>query len=479
MIVNNSLRRYGGFLFSVAGAQVVGTFLSAATFPYLVRRLGVQAFGTWSFVVAAVAFSNILANPGITAHAQQQVAARRHEAISFISDVITFRFLTGFIAALVLVFAVSIIEPKAEIRRLMWLYGVGSILLGSLSSDYLLSAMELFYARSTQMVLSQSIYACGVFTLVRGPNDINRVIIATLSSMVVSHLFGWIVLWRRGIRPHAAWHPSKWRSIMVPSVHYTLSSLMSTIYSRTGTLAVRWFLGEYSLGLYASVTRLVEITYSFVSIILGLIMPRIALYANRSIPFGRLIRLGVSTVGLITIPLTIGGMITAPELVPWVLGGKFQGSVVLFQWIAPYLLTASTASLFSGTILYALGRYRAYLVSTCVGAITSIVLCFTLIPLLGVIGACVSFVLGQLGVGISAYFLGPSETREMSKSPFLRVAMLGTLVMAIAVGVVPRNSLHPLIIVGIGSSIYVLSCWLLGKNLFIKEILDPLQVHRN
>jgi O-antigen/teichoic acid export membrane protein len=83
--------RYGGFALSVTTARVVGTILTAATFPFLVRRLGVDIYGLWSYVVAVCGFTALVANPGLTSYAAQQVAARREAAFETISDVLVLR----------------------------------------------------------------------------------------------------------------------------------------------------------------------------------------------------------------------------------------------------------------------------------------------------------------------------------------------------------------------------------------------------
>ena len=77
---------------------MVGTIITAATFPFLVC-LGVDIYGLWSYVVAVCGFTGLLANPGLTAYAAQQVAARRAEAFQTISDVLVLRAFAGAVAA--------------------------------------------------------------------------------------------------------------------------------------------------------------------------------------------------------------------------------------------------------------------------------------------------------------------------------------------------------------------------------------------
>ena len=58
------------------------------------------------------------------------------------------------------------------------------------------------------------------------------------------------------------------------------TTMMATVYHRTGLLVVRWFLGDYAVGLYAAAVRFVDLLRNFVSIALGVLMPRMALAAE-------------------------------------------------------------------------------------------------------------------------------------------------------------------------------------------------------
>ena len=140
MSVSKSLLRYGGFALSVTTARVVGTILTTATFPFLVRRLGVNIYGLWSYVVAVCGFTGLLANPGLTTYAAQQVAARRQAAFETVSDVLVLRLLAAGVAV-VAVLVVASFEVRPDVRFLLKWFGVASVLTGSLSLDYLLYSL--------------------------------------------------------------------------------------------------------------------------------------------------------------------------------------------------------------------------------------------------------------------------------------------------------------------------------------------------
>jgi len=447
----------------------VGAIITAATFPFLVRRLGVDVYGLWSYVVAVCGFTGLLANPGLTSYAAQQVAARRQAAFETVSDVLVLRILAGAVdAAAVLV--VASFEVRQDVRFLLAWYGVASVLTAGLSLDYLLSSMELFHVQSFISITQQSLYAVGVFTMVRSPKDVIWVPVSIVGSSLLTNLIGWTFLWRQGYRFRFSIAPRRWAVILVPSLHYAGSSLMSTLYHRSGQIAVRWYLGEHALGLYAAAARLADVLRNFLSVAQNVMMPRMALRANSANGLSRLTRIAASVLVLFGIPLTVGGVVTAPVVVPWLLGPQFQGAVHAFQWVALYVITAPAAALFAGTILYAMGRHRDYFTSTLMGAVTAVVLCLILPPLFGIAGACVAYVLGEFAVALYAFLRCPPEVRAAAKTPLLSFAVIASLLMgAVLWAALPRH-LPPLVLIGLGCAIYAISWAGVGRNLLKREV---------
>jgi PST family polysaccharide transporter len=467
--VSKSLLRYGGFVLSVTTARVVGTILTAATFPFLVRRLGVDVYGLWSYVVAVCSFTGLLANPGLTSYAAQQVAARRNLAFETVSDVLVLRVLAGGVAVAA-VLVVASFEVRQDVRFLLKWYGVAIVLTGGLSLDYLLSSLELFHVQSFISIAQQSLYAVGIFTMVRSPKDVIWVPVSIVASSFLTSLIGWTFLWREGYRFRFSIAPRRWAAILVPSLHYAGSSFMSSLYHRSGTVAVRWYLGEHALGLYAAAARLADVLRNFLSVPQTVLMPRMALRANSTEGLSRLTRIAASVLVWFGIPLSVGGIVTAPVVVPWLLGAQFQEAVHAFQWVALYVITAPAATLFAGTILYAMGRHRAYFVSTLVGAVSAVVLCLILPPLFGIAGACVAFVLGEFGVALCAFLLCPPQVRAAAKTPLLSVAVIASLIMGAVLWFVLPKHLPPLVLIGVGCAVYAISWAVIGRNLLKREV---------
>jgi O-antigen/teichoic acid export membrane protein len=232
---------------------------------------------------------------------------------------------------------------------------------------------------------------------------------------------------------------------------------------------VRWFLGDYALGLYAAAVRFVDLLRNFVSIALSVLMPRMALAAQSRASLKRLVQAAVSALAATSIPLVLGTLATAHLVVPWVLGASYAAAVGPVRWMAGYLMAAPIASLLSGTVLYALGRHRAYLTSATVGALVAVLLSLILVQAFGLVGACVAFVLAEFAVGTTAYLLMPHDLRDLWKNPIIAVAGFSALLMLGAVRLANSYTSRPLLVVAVGAVVYLIASTVLGRKLLIGQ----------
>jgi polysaccharide transporter, PST family len=465
---SSTLVRYGGFFLSVGTARIVGLLITSVTFPVLVRRLGVEMYGLWSYVVALCAFLEVVANPGLSTYITQQSAALRHAAAELIPDFLALRVLSSLVALIILL-VIAGFEVRPDVRSLLRWYGAGVLCVGLTGADFLLTSLELFHVRSLLTLIQQALYAAGILLLVRTPKDILWLPASILGSALVTNLAGWFVLWHNGFRPPSVIRPSHWRAILVPSFHYAATTMMATVYHRTGHLVVRWFLGDHALGLYAAAVRFVDILRNFVNIALSVLMPRMALAAQSRAGLRRLVQAAVSALAATSIPLMLGTLATAHLVVPWVLGASYAAAVGPVRWMVGYLLAAPIASLLSGTVLYALGRHRAYLSSATVGALVAVLLSLALVHFFGLIGVCVAFVLAELAVGTTAYLLMPRDLRDLWKNPIIAVAGFSALLMVAAVRIANSYSSRPPLVVAVGAVVYLIASGVLGRKLLMQQ----------
>jgi O-antigen/teichoic acid export membrane protein len=192
--------------------------------------------------------------------------------------------------------------------------------------------------------------------------------------------------------------------------------------------------------------------------VLSVLIPRFAVAAKSEESLARLAKFVAGVVAVLSIPLTVGIISTAHLIVPLVMGASYVAAIPVVRVMAPYLITSALASLLAGTILYAMEQHRAYLASTGGGAVAGSILYLTLIPVMGLTGASLAFVLAELCVAAIAFALVPVSVRQLWRNSIIAVASCGALVMAIVIKLVAQYDSRPLVLIPVGALAYVLSC---------------------
>jgi O-antigen/teichoic acid export membrane protein len=194
------------------------------------------------------------------------------------------------------------------------------------------------------------------------------------------------------------------------------------------------------------------------------LMPRMALSARTNGGMARLARFVTAVIALVSIPLVLGTIATARITVPLILGAKYTDSVWLVQLMAPYVMTAATASFLTGTVLYALGLHRSYLNSTACGAVAGTLLYVVLTPTLGLMGAGLAYVLAEAVVAAAAYVQLPQDLHGLWRNRMIPVAFVCGVLMFAVVEATTKLFAWPIAVIGAGVTVYLVSsAWFVKK----------------
>jgi O-antigen/teichoic acid export membrane protein len=181
----------------------------------------------------------------------------------------------------------------------------------------------------------------------------------------------------------------------------TLSIVLSTIvFKRSEFFFLQHYAGDAAIAVYSIAFAAVYSVTSLVEALGQGVMPAFATLfgggADARARFG--FERGQRLLILFSLPLTAAAVALGPELLSLVYGAEYDESGQLLQIMAlgiPLLALMGLANAF----LNGLGKVRAVLVVTGLGAVVNIVLAFVLIPPLGARGAALANLGSQLAVG--------------------------------------------------------------------------------
>jgi O-antigen/teichoic acid export membrane protein len=197
--------------------------------------------------------------------------------------------------------------------------------------------------------------------------------------------------------------------------------------------------GVSTLGLWTLAKRIIEIPVLITEPLHRVAFPYMSqLQAARENP-GPAIERGIRVTGTAAGVVLVGLAAGASGLVPGVFGEQWSETAVAVQWVCAALLVAAPLAVVAVGFLYALGEPSVVLRATIAHTVTLFVVCFPLLPFLGVSAIGAGSLAGAL---VDAVILGRAVARRSSARPFRLMAV--PLLLGIPAAVVGAFVTHGL-----------------------------------
>lgn len=257
-----------------------------------------------------------------------------------------------------------------------------------------------------------------------------------------------------------------WRSLQRPlrfGWHILVSVIALNSYQRLDNVTAGRVLGQAALGFYAMAWTLANVPLEKVTSLVTTVIPTyLAAVQKEPAALRRYLRTLTESVALATFPATVGLGLVARELIPIAMGQKWQAVALPLEILSIYAAFRSIVALLP-KILTAVGNAR-FVMWNDLAALVILPISFYIGSRWGIAGIALGWVAAYPLVAIPLYF-ATFKAIEMPLGEYLRAlrpALEGTLVMALAVGILkwqisPARSLFVRLIfeIGLGAAAYM------------------------
>jgi O-antigen/teichoic acid export membrane protein len=176
------------------------------------------------------------------------------------------------------------------------------------------------------------------------------------------------------------------------------SDLLNQFYARADVLLIAYFLGDASVGLYATDIKFVEVGLLPLILLGTAAYPLLSKYAaHDETIFRHAARDFLRLLLLLTGWLTVGIGYFVPLVLVSLFGASFAPAVQLLPWVALFALTKGVEAAFY-RLLYSAHRQTLYCVSLLLGTSLIVGLNVTLIPAIGLKGAIYAAIVGTIAI---------------------------------------------------------------------------------
>jgi len=393
-IVRNSLLRNYAFLI---GSYIVTRFLTFLSIVYLARVLGVEPFGRISLAQALLIHLTVFTHLGLTTFGTRELARDRQRIEERVSRILSLRLVLAVPSFLLLaVFGWAFIHT-AELLVLVVLFGL-TLFPTAFLLDWVFKGVERMEFNAVIEIIRHVPYVLLLLWLVRDPSDIRRVPVClfigtSLAALVSGRIFV------RHYRQHGmSFGLSSWGNELRRALPFGLLTMALGIYHFADTIIV-WFLeGERAVGWYSAAYKIVFFLLGVGGLYFEALFPSVSRsYVDAKERLSTLVNSSTERTSVLVIPLATGGILLAQPLIRFLYGVEYSRSIVVFQllmcWMAIRLIGWNY-----GYCLMACDREKSYTRAVWCGSGLNVVFNLVLIPVLGIVGAAVAKVIGELAI---------------------------------------------------------------------------------
>lgn len=421
---------------------------------FVARYLGDDRLGQYATVLAFVGLFQILAELGLSQYVMREIARDRTLARTYFWNLVTLRLILGILGIIIITGGAILIGYSAELVAGIFVYTLGFLL-----SAFLVPIQVILTANERLDFLSGAVLVGQIITPVLGTifllNDMSYVmlIVASLISILPQIGLGvWGVrLFKLGPLPFQI-TPRLWGKLIRSSLPFGIISLALTIDFSVDTFMLSLWLPDEVIGWYNVAYGLVRSLLLLFSGFMVAIVPSLSrTYVHDTTTVEKWYYRTVKFSLLISIPVAIGGTLLASELIELLYTSEYAPASLALRiivWDMPFLMLASLGGQMTTITTEEHAAARVYVVS----AIANVLLNLFFIPRYSYLGASIVTVLTDLIVALQFYFLLRKKMHLPSTSSTLLRVLIAASIMG--AGVWMAKSLHVLIAISLGASIY-------------------------
>ena len=388
------------------------------TYPYVSRVLGVANIGACNFVDSIINYFLILSTLGMGTVGIREIAKNKGDKTKLqqtFSQLFTINTISTTIsttiALAVLLVTMHTIPKLQENYDLMWI-GVLKLVFNYLLIEWFYKGLEDFKYVTNRTIMVRCLYVLSIFLFIKNANNVVIYYFLTSATIVVNAIIN-LIYAKRFIKIKLCFCSLKEysKSVCLLGVYGILTSMYTTF-----NIAYLGFVStDVQVGYYTTSTKIHTIILMAFSAVTGVLMPRMAsiLSEKRYDEYKRLIKKSISILIIFAIPSVLLIEVFAPQIVNIIAGSGYQGAVIPLRIIAPLILIIGIEQVMITQSLMPMGKDKAVLINSILGAFVGVVANIILVPHFAAIGSAIVWAISELVVMCSALFFFKREWKAM------------------------------------------------------------------
>ncbi len=380
--------------------QVLTLILPLITTPYISRVLGAEGIGIYGYTNSIVTYFILFGSLGVALYGQREIAYAQENSekrMKTFVEIVSFRFITVFIAVLVYIFAFMLQgEYKSYYSILLF-----ALIAVAFDISWFFQGLEEFKKTVIRNIIVRLTSVTLVFIFVKNPSDLSKYILIYSLADFIGNLSLWLYL-PKYFKGQNIKNVNVIRHIS-PIIMLFIPQIANQIYNMLDKTMIGYIISDKSeVGYYEQAQKVIRLLITIVTSLGVVMIPRMAstFASGDKEKVNEYMKKSFNFVFFLSFPLIFGIISISKEFVPIFFGQGYDKAVILINIISPVVLLMGIANVIGTQYLLPTKRQKEYTISIILGLIINFILNWILITKWDSIGASIATVLSQLVVDI-------------------------------------------------------------------------------
>lgn len=406
------------------------------TAPYVSRVIGPDGLGKVDFSTSVVGWFTIIATFGTTTYGLREVAKCRDskaDLSQFFSEMLVIK-ITATIVAVAIYLPCIIFVQRFSKEYLLFLIQGTILLLNIFSIDWFFQGMEDYKYITTRSVLLKAISLAALFILVKAKGDYLIYAGISIFALSFSNVLNYVYSMRY---VRITWKEINIKRHLKPLKVFFLSAMVISIYALLDQVLLGFMKSDRDVALYARAKMLLAAGIVLSSTISSVIMPRLNNYfVNDRERYTNLLRMSADIMLMVSVPVAAGIIVLAETAMLLFGGQEFANAGTALVVVAPLSVIVPIGIWNYQQRSLPYGYERIGLYGQIAMAVVSVIFNIILIPLMGYVGAAVSYLIAETTGDIIGFIYMHKKdgfrmfTLQQTKY-FLAAGVMASLIMMI------------------------------------------------
>lgn len=261
---------------------------------------------------------------------------------------------------------------------------------------------------------------------------------------------------------------------------------LSSIYNKIDVTMLNILATDESVGYYTYAQKTVNMVLTMSNAVTAALLPRLSYYYdNNRAGFYKLLDKGFQVLCIMTLPLSVGMALVAPQAVEFLYGEAFEPAVLTIRLMCPLILIKGFGDLFCYQLVYSTKSEKIILPASASASVINIITNAALIPTLLQNGAVIASVFSELVTNAVQFIYMKKKVKFTINMKALTKGLISTAVMTLSVYIIMQFKLPNIISllseILVGVIVYI-TVNLVMKNSLILETVQKVKrknLHRN